>query len=52
MSTLALARLEGQVALGTLLRRLPNLRLSAAPDGVIWRSGWGLRGLQQLAVTF
>ena len=28
----ALARLEGQIAIGTLLRRVPNLRLTVAPE--------------------
>jgi cytochrome P450 len=45
-----LARMEGQIALGTLLRRLPNLRL--APEGVEWRPNLGLRGLTVLPVLF
>ena len=33
-----LARLEAEIALGTLLRRLPGLRLAVAEDEVGWRS--------------
>jgi cytochrome P450 len=46
----ALARLEGQIAIGTLLRRLPELRL--APGPVEWRENFSMRGLQDLRVTF
>jgi cytochrome P450 len=46
-----LARLEGQIALATILRRLPNLRLdSSAP--LVWRHNLGLRGLIALPVLF
>jgi pimeloyl-[acyl-carrier protein] synthase len=45
-----LARLEGQIALGTLLRRMPALALRTdAPD---WRESSTLRGLKALPVTF
>ena len=44
-----LARLEGQVALGTLARRLPALALAA--DTVEWRESQVLRGLKALPVT-
>ncbi|MFO0889614.1 MAG: cytochrome P450 [Isosphaeraceae bacterium] len=47
-----LARLEGQVALGTLLTRLTDLRLSASPESLRWRRGLVLRGLEALPVTF
>ncbi|MER6315014.1 cytochrome P450 [Streptomyces sp. NPDC001581] len=46
-----LARLEGQIAIGTALRRLPGLALAVAPDEISWRPG-GLRGPQTLPVTF
>ncbi|WP_404952709.1 cytochrome P450 [Streptomyces sp. 147326] len=46
-----LARLEGQIAIGTALRRLPGLKLAVAPDEIRWRPG-GLRGPQTLPVTF
>ncbi len=45
-----LARLEGQIAIGTLLRRLPNLRLAIPPGAVRWRRGLVLRGLAALPV--
>jgi cytochrome P450 PksS len=46
----ALARLEGQIAISTLLRRVPDLRQAVAPDRLRWR--WGLvnRGLEELLV--
>jgi cytochrome P450 len=46
----ALARLEGQVAIGTLLRRAPGLRLAVAPGALRWRPGLVLRGLRALPV--
>jgi hypothetical protein len=47
----ALARMEGQIAFETLLRRLPNLEL--APDAsLVWRHNLGLRGLTALPVCF
>jgi cytochrome P450 len=47
-----LARLEGQIAFGTLLRRLPNLRLASDPEQLIWNRNPMLRGLKNLPVTF
>ena len=47
-----LARLEGQIALSTLARRMPNLRLSLAPEQLRWRRGFILRGLEALPVSF
>jgi pimeloyl-[acyl-carrier protein] synthase len=45
-----LARVEGQIALGTLLRRAPGLALAeTAPE---WRESSVLRGLKRLNVTF
>ena len=46
----ALARIEGQVAFETMLRRLPNLRLEPGP--LVWRTNLGLRGLTTLRVSF
>ncbi|MFF3691298.1 cytochrome P450 [Streptomyces sp. NPDC002187] len=46
-----LARLEGQIAIGTVLRRLPDLALAVPPNELRWRPG-GLRGPLQLPVTF
>jgi len=45
-----LARLEGQIAFDTLLRRASSLRLSVAPDALRWRRGLVLRGLEALPV--
>ncbi|WP_438293464.1 cytochrome P450 family protein [Streptomyces sp. HUAS TT7] len=47
-----LARLEGQTALATLLRRLPDLRLAVEPDDLRWRGGLIMRGLRTLPVEF
>jgi cytochrome P450 len=47
-----LARLEGAIAINTLLRRLPDLRLAVNPDELIWRPGQLIRGLQSLPVRF
>ncbi|GAA3367557.1 cytochrome P450 [Streptomyces sannanensis] len=46
-----LARLEGQVAIGTALRRLPGIALAVPPGELRWRPG-GLRGPELLPVTF
>lgn len=45
-----LARLEGQIATSTLLRRLPNLARTNAD--LTWRNNFTLRGLTALPVTF
>jgi cytochrome P450 len=47
-----LARLEGDIAFTTLLRRLPNLRLNVPHEAVIWRGSFNLRGLTSLPVAF
>lgn len=47
----ALARLEGQIAFETLLRRLPDLKLDTKVT-LQWRHNLGLRGLTSLPVTF
>src|SRR5262249_21186378 len=47
-----LARLEGEIALGTLLRRMPDLRLGVAPKALTWRPSLVLRGLATLPVVF
>ncbi len=47
-----LARLEGQIAIGTLLQRLPNLRLASQPEQLTWTQTPILRGLVSLPVTF
>jgi cytochrome P450 len=47
-----LARLEGQIAINTLLRRVPDLRLAVPVDRLRWRPGLVLHGLKALPVTF
>jgi len=45
-----LARMEGQIAFSTLLRRLLQIELTSAP--LEWRENLGLRGLRALPVRF
>jgi cytochrome P450 len=45
-----LARMEGQIAFATLLRRLTDVALEPAP--LEWRENLGLRGLKALPVRF
>lgn len=47
----ALARIEGQIAISTLLRRLPNLSLDPKTT-LRWRDNLGLRGLTALPIHF
>ncbi|MET9045447.1 cytochrome P450 family protein [Streptomyces sp. NPDC003631] len=45
-----LARLEGRIAIGTLLRRCPGLALDADPATITWRGGMLIRGPERLPV--
>ena len=45
-----LARIEGQTAFATLLKRMPDMKLTDSP--IQWRENLGLRGLTALPVTF
>jgi cytochrome P450 len=47
-----LARLEGRIALNTLLQRLPNLRLTLPADDLTWRFNPILRGMHHLPVVW
>jgi cytochrome P450 len=47
-----LARLEGHVAMPTLLERMPNLRLAVPEEKLRWRSSILVRGLEALPVTY
>jgi cytochrome P450 len=47
-----LARLEAEVALGTLLRRLPGLRLAITQEELRWRPVPLFRGLVSLPVAW
>jgi cytochrome P450 len=46
-----LARLEGQIAFETILRRLPDLRLACPRESLRWRRGLFLRGLRALPLA-
>jgi cytochrome P450 len=46
-----LARIEGEIAIATLLRRLPNIRLDD-PDRPDWRQTFVLRGLNKLPASW
>jgi cytochrome P450 PksS len=48
----ALARLEGEIAINTLLRLFPDLRLAKASHELRWRPGLLLHGLESLPVAF
>lgn len=46
-----LARLEGEIAIGTVLRRLPGLALAVPREELRWQVA-SLRGVRELPVTF
>jgi cytochrome P450 len=46
-----LARIEGQIAFETLIRRYPDLRLSVPEEEIVW-SGSFLRGFRQVPLLF
>ncbi|MCG7379732.1 cytochrome P450 [Paenibacillus sp. ACRSA] len=43
-----LARLEGEIAVMTLLRRFPNMQLQADVDQLEWRPGMIVRGVKEI----
>ena len=47
-----LARMELQVALGTILSRLPRLRIAVPEDTLTWHEGTMMRGLAALPVAW
>jgi cytochrome P450 len=47
-----LARMQLQVALATLLRRLPRLRLAVREEEIPWKRGLSVRGPSALPVTW
>lgn len=47
-----LARVEADVAFTSLLRRMPNLRLSIPRDNVAWHFALSSQGLASLPVAF
>lgn len=46
-----LARMEGQVAINTLLGRAGDLRVSIDVSAIRWRHGLVIRGMKSLPVT-
>lgn len=48
----SLARLEGQIAIGTLLRRLPSMRLAVPLEQLEWRQSLLIRGMVRCPVRF
>ncbi|WP_017615968.1 cytochrome P450 [Nocardiopsis salina] len=48
----ALARMELQVALETLLSRLPGLRLTDDESAIVWKSGLSTRGPAHMPLTW
>ncbi len=46
-----LARLEGQIAIGSLVRRFPNMRLAVPRDRLEYKPVQALRGFRALPVT-
>jgi cytochrome P450 len=47
-----LARLEGEIALNTVLQRLPNIRLEGNMEDLIWQTTPMFRGLMALPVVW
>ncbi|MEO8606265.1 MAG: cytochrome P450 [Chloroflexota bacterium] len=47
-----LARIEGQIAINTLLCRMPDIQMAVMPGALRWNKGLTLRGLKSLPVTF
>jgi len=47
-----LARAELQIAIGTLITRLPGLRLAVEDHELVWKEGQLIRGLETLPVTW
>jgi cytochrome P450 len=45
-----LARLEGEIAISTLLNRFPNMRLQNDVDTLEWRPGMVVRGVKEIPV--
>jgi cytochrome P450 len=47
-----LARLEGRIALRSLLERAPDLAIDADPAALAWRTGMLIRGPERLPVRW
>ncbi len=48
----SLARMEGKIAINTLLRRIPNIDLNIFPSELQWRPSLVARGVMSLPVKF
>jgi cytochrome P450 len=48
----SLARLEAEIGIETVLRRLPNLALDTSPEQLQWRPSWRSHGPRELPVSF
>jgi cytochrome P450 len=48
----ALARLEGEIALRTLVDRLPGLDLAVPPETIAWRPPLSVRGPEEVPITW
>jgi cytochrome P450 len=47
-----LARLEARIAIGTMVARLPDMRLAIDPSAIVWRRDYALRGPVELPIAF
>ncbi|MGM0922965.1 MAG: cytochrome P450 [Bacillota bacterium] len=47
-----LARLEGEIAIRELLRRIPNIRLKKDEDTLEWRQGMIIRAVKEIPIIF
>lgn len=48
----ALGRMELQVALRTLLDRLPGMRFAGSEADVVWKTGMAIRGIERMPITW
>lgn len=46
-----LARLEGEIAINTLLRRFPHIELLGSADELEWRPGMIVRGVREIPIS-
>lgn len=46
-----LARLEGEIAINTLLRRYPHFKLQRDIDELEWRPGMIVRGVKEIPIS-
>lgn len=46
-----LARLEGEIAINSLIKRFPNMKLNVDQDELVWRPGMLIRGLEEVPLA-